>query len=165
MGPLFKAYVNKDLNRAVRKGVDEGLKFAVGYVKKHFFRHGGDPGPGYIVSRSGKLESTVTFKKARKLTNIGLIGGSLSMGDRSTPYAGILEYGGRTRPHMIVPRRSSVLVFFWPKVGKTMFLKRVSHPGSSFEPRAVLGRGMARAEPVMVKKVVRNLDKAARKRF
>lgn len=57
-----------------------------------------------------------------------------------SPIAGYTDKG--TEPHVIVPRRrGGRLVFFWPKVGATVFLRRVHHPGSKmhkgwFEARA-----------------------------
>lgn len=36
----------------------------------------------------------------------------------------------RTEPHLI--QGNPLLVFFWPKVGRTMFLRQVNHPGSDF---------------------------------
>ncbi len=34
-----------------------------------------------------------------------------------------------TRPHIILPKYASHLVFYWAKLGKVMYLKRVNHPG------------------------------------
>lgn len=53
-----------------------------------------------------------------------------------------------TRPHIIRPRRSRALVFFWPKAGQTMFLKRVHHPGNEAQhwfDRAVTSASWGRA--------------------
>ncbi len=36
----------------------------------------------------------------------------------------------KTQPHVI--QGNPVLVFFWPKVGDTVFLRYVNHPGSDF---------------------------------
>lgn len=163
--PLWRTFADKDLNKAVRLGIDDALEWAVKYVKRTYFKGGGKPGRSYIVSRTGHLKSTVRYKKARKKANLGFITGNLGMGDGSTPQARILELGGRTRSHMIYPKKARMLVFFWPKVGKLMFLRKVKHPGSVFEPRAVLGRGMARAEPRMLKSMKRLINKAAQKRL
>ena len=39
------------------------------------------------------------------------------------------------RPHPIYPKRpGGLLVFHWPKVGGTVFLRRVSHPGNAPRP-------------------------------
>lgn len=43
----------------------------------------------------------------------------------------ILVHGG-TRPHVIRPRKAGGrLVFFWAKVGRTVALKHVNHPGTA----------------------------------
>jgi hypothetical protein len=53
-----------------------------------------------------------------------------------------------TRPHTIRARRKPFLVFFWPKAGKVVSFKQVSHPGTKpnrflTEPlRRVLRRGL-----------------------
>ena len=164
-GAQFHTFASEDLNRALRAGIDEGLEWAVKFVKRTYFRSGGKPGKSYIVSRTGHLKSTVRYQKARKARNLPHIVGSLLMGDSSTPQARILEFGGRTSPHMIYPKKGRLLVFFWPKAGKTMFLRSVKHPGSVFEPRAVLGRGMAKAEPRILKSMVKLVDKAAKRRL
>lgn len=53
-------------------------------------------------------------------------------------YASYVDEG--TRPHEIRPRRpGGLLVFYWPKVGKVVFLPKVNHPGykgSQFLTRA-----------------------------
>lgn len=45
------------------------------------------------------------------------------------PYARIWEFGGKTRPHIILPRNASVLAFMG-KDGKMVFARKVQHPGS-----------------------------------
>lgn len=65
----------------------------------------------------------------------------------NTPYARFVHEG--TRPHAIYPKHARCLVFFWPKVGRTVFRKRVWHPGYAGNPflwdAAVeeVGRGVA----------------------
>jgi hypothetical protein len=46
----------------------------------------------------------------------------------ATDYASFVKDG--TRPHLIRPRTKKVLAFYWPKVGRQMFLPRVNHPGT-----------------------------------
>jgi len=53
----------------------------------------------------------------------------------ATEYAHIQEYGGRTSPHTIVPRRKKAL--HW--VGAEHPVKRVEHPGSNIKPKHFLG--------------------------
>lgn len=52
---------------------------------------------------------------------------------RDVPYARILEEGGVTSPHVIVPRVASVLAFEGPD--GLVFAKRVNHPGSRIPAR------------------------------
>jgi len=45
------------------------------------------------------------------------------------PYATYVHEG--TRPHIILPKKAGgVLAFYWPKAGKTVFMRRVNHPGT-----------------------------------
>jgi len=45
------------------------------------------------------------------------------------PYATFVHEG--TRPHIIMPKKQGgMLVFYWPQAGKTVFLRRVNHPGT-----------------------------------
>ena len=47
-----------------------------------------------------------------------------------------------TRPHAIVPRTpGGLLVFYWPKAGKTVFMKKVNHPGMM--PNPFLARALS----------------------
>jgi len=156
--------VGRNIDRATRTGIDRGLAWTIRYIKSHFFRRSGEPGPGYIVSRSGRLIGSIRATRAKNVGRAGRIYGSLQMGGQWIAYAAILEYGGRTRPHMIYPKKASVLHFI-TKGGEEVFTKRVRHPGSVIEPRAVLGRGMARGTPQMMKMVAQEHRKAIRKSY
>jgi hypothetical protein len=57
------------------------------------------------------------------------------------PYAEILEQGGRTAPHTIVPRVASVLAF--EGASGLVFAKRVNHPGSNFPARPYASLALA----------------------
>lgn len=61
------------------------------------------------------------------------------------PYAAIQEFGGKTPPHVIVPRNASVLAFMMPaRMGLSsgggmngmVFAKLVNHPGSNIPERS-----------------------------
>ncbi|MEW5726059.1 MAG: phage virion morphogenesis protein, partial [Thermodesulfobacteriota bacterium] len=52
-------------------------------------------------------------------------------------YAAILQFGGRTNPKVIEPKRKKAL--FWP--GAAHPVKRVNHPGSVIPARPFLGIG------------------------
>lgn len=47
---------------------------------------------------------------------------------RLTNLGEMLEYG--TRPHRITAKAGGVLAFFWPAVGRMVFVKSVEHPGT-----------------------------------
>lgn len=47
---------------------------------------------------------------------------------RITNLGEMLEYG--TRPHRITAKPGGVLAFFWPAVGRMVFVKSVEHPGT-----------------------------------
>lgn len=61
---------------------------------------------------------------------------------RGVPYARIQEYGGQTRPHVILPRNASVLAFMG-RDGKMVFAKRVNHPGSNIPARPFMRSTLA----------------------
>lgn len=58
---------------------------------------------------------------------------------QGVPYAQIQEEGGRTPPHIILPKTASVLAFMDPGgmggPGGLVFAKRVNHPGSNIPAR------------------------------
>jgi len=55
----------------------------------------------------------------------------------------------KTRPHPI--EGNPLLVFFWPKVGRVVFLPRVNHPGSDFGPylKKKLKEGFSKARGML----------------
>lgn len=61
----------------------------------------------------------------------------------------ILEYG--SPKHDILPVNGPYLVFFWPRAGRIIRLKRVSHPGT--RPYAMLGLSKIRAD-IELKKTI-----------
>lgn len=156
--------VNRRIDKATRIGIDLGLDWTIKYIKKSFFRSSGKPGLGYIVSRSRRLVDSIRATRAKNVGRAGRIYASLMMGGRGISYAAMLEYGGRTSPHIIVPKKANVLHFFL-KDGTEVFTKRVRHPGSVFEPRAPLGRGMVRGTPKMMKLVKKEHAKAIKKAY
>lgn len=75
-------------------------------------------------------------------------------------YARIHELGGKTKPHVIEPRRAKVLAF---KIGGEMrFAKRVNHPGSRIPARPSMAPALHIAEPAMRKLDEGHWDEAAR---
>lgn len=65
------------------------------------------------------------------------------------------EYGAP--PHVIRPRRpGGLLVFYWPKVGATVALRKVNHPGNRPMPwwRDVVTQSFRQALPIAARRVV-----------
>jgi phage gpG-like protein len=58
----------------------------------------------------------------------------------NVPYAGILEYGGKTAAHDIVPSKAKVLAFFTG--GTQRFARIVHHPGSVIRAFAYMGSAL-----------------------
>ncbi|MDR3407073.1 MAG: hypothetical protein P4L68_01080 [Methylovirgula sp.] len=56
------------------------------------------------------------------------------------PYAGILEYGGKTAAHDIVPSKAKALAFI--AGGAERFAKIVHHPGSTIRAFAYMGSAL-----------------------
>ena len=56
------------------------------------------------------------------------------------PYAGILEYGGKTAAHDIVPSKALALAFV--AGGAERFAKIVHHPGSTIRAFAYMGSAL-----------------------
>jgi len=72
-------------------------------------------------------------------------------------YALPIEYGAR--PHPIVARRARFLRFYWPKVGRVVFFRRVSHPGN--KPYKFLWTATHSAYRVFGNTMAQGLDRAA----
>jgi len=66
-------------------------------------------------------------------------GGVASSGD--VKYAAIHEFGGRTKAHVILPRKAQALAFLGAG-GETVFARRVNHPGSVMPERSFLRSGL-----------------------
>lgn len=88
---------------------------------------------GQVLNRiTGALARSIHSKVDR--TALSVIGRVFSSGD--VKYAGIHEYGGKTNPHIIEPKKASALAFF--KNGAQVFARRVNHPGSKMPERSFM---------------------------
>jgi len=85
-----------------------------------------------LNARTGRLASAVERGIEAKG---GSIVGEVFVNDR-VPYAAILEHGGSTPPHDIVPDKAKALAFAMG--GKHVFARVVHHPGSRFPARPYL---------------------------
>lgn len=60
-------------------------------------------------------------------------------------YARIHEFGGKTAPHVILPRRGRALAFPWK--GKDVFFAKVNHPGSQMPERSFMRTALEEMRP------------------
>ena len=115
-------------------GFRDGIREMVVKATTVFMQPGGPrPAPGPLGIKSGKLKKSV---KGRGWLSGASLKGFLSMGGPGVPYGPAHEYGVTTRPHVILPRRAAVLAF--ELGGRTVFSKKVNHPGSVIPARPVL---------------------------
>lgn len=89
---------------------------------------------GTVLNRiTGALSRSIHNDVLRDLGSV--VGRVFSSGD--VKYAGIHEYGGKTSPHVIEPKKASVLAFLG-KGGDMVFRRKVNHPGSKMPERSFL---------------------------
>lgn len=107
-----------------------------------------------LAVRSGKLRGAVRSEVHQEGD-----GASGRVYISGVPYARILERGGQTRPHTIVPRNARALAFRTgtrlpiSKSGATsglIFAKRVNHPGSKIPEFAYMRRPLAQMRQEIV---------------
>lgn len=79
--------------------------------------------------RSGNLRRSIQSQVANQSTEVS----GRVFSDSSVRYAAIHEYGGTTRPHFIEAKPGGVLAF--QSGGRTVFARRVNHPGSKIPAR------------------------------
>ena len=79
--------------------------------------------------RSGNLRRSIQSAVTDQTTEVS----GRIFSDASVRYAAIQEYGGTTRPHGIEAKPGGVLAF--QAGGKTVFARRINHPGSKIPPR------------------------------
>jgi len=90
-----------------------------------------------LKQRSGRLAKSIQ----RLVQRLGEIVTGLVFSSGDVKYARIHEYGGRTAPHDIVPKKAEALAFAIG--GKTVFAKIVHHPGSEIPERSFLRSSLA----------------------
>jgi len=114
----------------VSAAVEAKMTAAVAELQRHVID---DKLHGQMLNaRTGRLASAVERSIEVKDGNIV---GAIFVND-SVPYAAILEHGGSTAPHDIVPDKAKALAFAMG--GKHVFARVVHHPGSRFPARPYL---------------------------
>jgi phage gpG-like protein len=92
-----------------------------------------------LKSRSGRLAQSVEVEADE--TSV-----SARIDTAAVPYAAIQEYGGTTRAHVIEAINAAALRF--EIGGRTVFAKRVMHPGSVIPAHSFLATALAELTPV-----------------
>jgi hypothetical protein len=87
---------------------------------------------GVLQARSGALRASIELEIVAQDSRVDAR--IFSNGD--APYAAILEYGGKTAAHEILPDKAKALAFVLN--GKRVFARRIEHPGSLFAEHAYL---------------------------
>lgn len=88
---------------------------------------------GQVLNRkSGRLVRSIG---SRVLDSAAAVFGIVFQSS-DVPYGAIHEYGGKTSPHLIVPKNAKVLAF--TKAGSKVFASKVNHPGSQFPSRSYM---------------------------
>jgi HK97 gp10 family phage protein len=85
--------------------------------------------------RTGALLNSIGASKRITEEADGTLTGQI--GSQGVPYARIHEFGGTTKPHVIVPRNKKALKFKGAG-GDDVFAKIVNHPGSKIPARPYL---------------------------
>lgn len=89
--------------------------------------------------KTGLLRSKLRVEPFR-MTGPNKGEGGVGVSKEDVPYAGYVRWG--TRPHVIRARNAKYLRFYWPRVGRVVFFKKVNHPGT--KPNYFLERALNR---------------------
>lgn len=109
---------------------------------------------GVLKVRSGRLLNSI---RSEMVENTKEIYGRVF--SRGVPYAGILERGGQTKPHIIRPRNVRALHFM--VAGAGVFAMKVNHPGSKIPAFSYLRLSLAE----MHTQLVANITEAGRPKW
>ncbi len=77
---------------------------------------------GMILQKSGRLASSIVMVSDNDSATVGT----------NVEYAAIHQFGGKTKPHVILPRNKKALAF------NGRVVKKVNHPGSDIPARPFL---------------------------
>jgi phage gpG-like protein len=90
---------------------------------------------GQVLNRkTGALARSINHRVESSLNRI--VAYVFSSGD--VKYAAIQEHGGKTAPHLILPKKAATLAFYWKKIGKNVRMPKVNHPGSVMPERSYM---------------------------
>lgn len=108
-----------------------------------------------LKMKSGRLMNSI---KSQMVENAATI--YVRVFSSGVPYAAIHEYGGQTRPHLIVPRNARALHFMGAN-GMDTFASVVHHPGSKIPARSYLRSSLQD----MRDQLIRNMTDAGKPRW
>lgn len=99
----------------LRRGqLQEGMRSLVGYLRQE------------APKRTGEFARKIGF---RTMVENGILVGQTYA---AAPLNEWIQKG--TRPHVIRPKNTQALRFFWPAAGGVVFFKQVNHPGTAANP-------------------------------
>jgi phage gpG-like protein len=128
----------QEMAAAIGRAMDAQNVLTVSHIQakyESFPKHGPAVPMGLRV-RTGRLRGAVSASKAIVLNN-GRV--ESAIGD-SVKYARIHEFGGRTRAHVIKPKKGQFLRY---QIGeRVIFAREVKHPGSNIPARAPIQSGI-----------------------
>lgn len=106
--------------------------------------------------RTGALRRSIQSDASQSGSEV--VGRVFSTGD--VKYAGIHEYGGRTKAHIIEPRKAKALAFMVG--GRAVFARRVNHPGSTMPERSFLRSSLRDRHVQIVSEIIDGIEEVAR---
>jgi HK97 gp10 family phage protein len=106
--------------------------------------------------RTGKLRRSIHSRVDS--TPVSVTGMAASSGD--VKYAGIHEFGGQTKAHIIEARNAKALAF--KMNGKQVFFARVNHPGSKMPERSFMRSSLKEMRDEIVQEMNNAAAEAAR---
>jgi phage gpG-like protein len=122
------------------RAIDRENQFTVGYIQRNKLSLRGPTTLGVVTNR---LRSSI---RASKAVNYGDV---IESGIGSNVvYAGIHEFGGTTRPHVIEAKNGKALSFRLPS-GATICRRRVNHPGSKIPARHYIENSIRERMPAI----------------
>lgn len=127
-----------NLRKALVKTMDLQNQFTIGYIQRVKLSK---RGPTTLGVRTNRLRGSVRASDARVVDGNDIVS---SIGS-NVSYAGIHEFGGTTRPHVIRPKTAKALR--WQAGGVVFFASVVHHPGSKIPARAPFRTGIQERAP------------------
>lgn len=136
----------------LKKAVEAACSIVIKRAQTEYFVNtGGAVTIRTLVSRSGHLRKSIH-------KDVQMKGSEVVSAFIGTPvvYARIHELGGTTAPHVITPKRASVLSWIG-RDGTRRFAQRVNHPGSKVPARPYLRPAIKDTKPQVLEIIKRQL--------